>query len=180
MRTHTTTAIADYQRQRLYRWEHEQLRGRPENKDHYQMTVPEAQELADKAFQWWFNNREVKGPKVVSKGGSRTPARAHGSYMITLPNWAKRPVIVLHEVAHSIVATHQRDNKLVRDCDRGHGPYFVRVFIALMWHFLKMNRKELWKQATDYKLVIAPRSALPRPKAGSHLQVALQVVPVGK
>ena len=143
--------VRDQQRKKVYNWERQFT-------DFYkvELTLSECDELIHKALIWWFRNNEER--KVYLKDGRGTRSARGGSSVISLPAWARGRHVVLHETAHCIVERmgHRYE-------DGGHGPYFMRVFIELLGHFLKYDRTELTRSAKAVKVKVKPVKYLKRP-----------------
>ena len=149
----------DQQRSRVYNWQDEAVEG------YYTptMTLEESEQLVRKAITWWFRLKNTKNarpftmPRVIR--GRNGTAATGSSGTISLPPWAWSEGVVLHETAHCIVDRHNKRYK-----DGGHGPYFMRVFIELLGHYMKLNRPELTRSAKKSKIKVHTMAKLPRPK----------------
>jgi len=143
--------VRDQQRSKVYNWERTTLT------DFYrkELTLKECDILIHKALVWWFRNDAIREVRI--KDGRGTRNATGGYYAINLPTWARGKHVVLHEVAHTIVS---RTGGLK---DGGHGPYFMRVFIELLGHFLKYDRAELTRSAKRAKVKVKPVKYLKRP-----------------
>ena len=148
--------VRDQQRKKVYDWAHSLT-------DYYKadLTLSECDDLIHKALVWWFRNNDVL--KVLVKDGRGTRMARGGYNSINLPVWARSRHVVLHEVAHTIV-----DRTIGNFTDGGHGPYFVRVFIELLGHFLKYNRADLTRSAKAVKVKVKPVKYLKRPVKSSR------------
>jgi hypothetical protein len=87
------------------------------------------------------------------------------SYRIDLPRWARQPLVVLHETAHSIlplVRWDERDSAHLPDGGTiksvaWHGPEFVRLYIELLVRYYapaRGLRGELLRSARAAKIKI--------------------------
>ena len=157
--------VRDQQRQKVYDWEREIIWDNIEDTK-LQMPLKDCEKLVYKALIWWYrigkplpNGRppSISMPLVIP-GRENTSARG-GRRVISLPSWARVEGPVLHETAHCIVDTHG----LLKD-DGGHGPYFMRVYIELMGHYLHINRPEMTLSAKKSGIKVHPMSKINRPK----------------
>lgn len=83
-------------------------------------------------------------PKVVDGRGTRV---ARGSAArISLPRWARTPVVVIHELSHAFQPTTTAH----------HGPEFMRIFIELLARYTPRSKTELLKSARAAKIKVAP------------------------
>ena len=98
------STVRDSQRSKVYKWEFT-IRELDSNLNE-QLTLPQAQELADKAWQRYYPNKQ--SPKVVIRNGHGNSFYKRGVHTITLrPEWGVIPTVILHEVAHAItIQTH--------------------------------------------------------------------------
>ena len=103
--------LRDFQRQKLYTFEEATLQKHPLNQH---LTLAECTMLARK-----YNPRV----KVKDGRGRRHAGASFEENLITLPRWSRQTVVVLHEIAHT----------LVDDCKYPHhGSEFVGVLFALL------------------------------------------------
>ena len=103
--------LRDFQRQKLYRFEEASLQKHPFNQD---LALTECTALARK-----YNPRI----KVKDGRGRRHAGASFGENLITLPRWSRQTVIVLHEIAHTLVDDRKYPH---------HGAEFVGVLFALL------------------------------------------------
>ena len=103
--------LRDFQRQKLYRFEARYLMKHPLNAA---ISLAGCTELARRY------NPEVD---VRDGRGRRHAGASFEDNLITLPRWSRQTVIVLHEVAHTLV-----DDQLYPH----HGAEFVGLFIGLL------------------------------------------------
>tara|TARA_B100000029_G_C17549308_1_gene949522 strand:- start:1257 stop:1763 length:507 start_codon:yes stop_codon:yes gene_type:complete len=103
--------MRDFQRTKLYRFEADVLEKHPLNKI---LTLNECIKLARK-----YN------PEIVVKDGRgrRHAGASFEEQLITLPIWSRQTVIVLHEVAHTLVNDYKYPH---------HGAEFVGTLIGLL------------------------------------------------
>ncbi|MDP7193033.1 MAG: hypothetical protein QF734_07015 [Arenicellales bacterium] len=123
--------LRDFQRQKLYRFEEARLQKHPFNLD---LTLPECTTLARK-----YNHRI----KVKDGRGRRHAGASFGENLITLPRWARQTVIVLHEIAHTLVDDRKYPH---------HGAEFVGVLFALLSQESISTIPELCEAANRSKL----------------------------
>ncbi|MDP7119615.1 MAG: hypothetical protein QF395_04760, partial [Arenicellales bacterium] len=123
--------LRDFQRQKLYRFEEARLQKHPFNLD---LTLPECTTLARK-----YNPRI----KVKDGRGRRHAGASFGENLITLPRWARQTVIVLHEIAHTLVDDRKYPH---------HGAEFVGVLFALLSQESISTIPELCEAANRSKL----------------------------
>lgn len=87
--------MRDSQRQAVYNWE----RGLMAKFPSPELTLAECTELVNRV---WRDYRPDSVPPKVLDGRGRS--KACGSrWQIKLPRWARRPIVVLHEVAHALL-----------------------------------------------------------------------------
>lgn len=123
--------LRDFQRQKLYRFEEARLQKHPFNLD---LTLSECTTLARK-----YN----PGIKVKDGRGRRHAGASFGENLITLPRWARQTVIVLHEIAHTLVDDRKYPH---------HGAEFVGVLFALLSQESISTIPELCEAANRSKL----------------------------
>ena len=111
----------DNQRQRVYNAQ----RDLPEY--HQLMTWPEVEAFCQKVNDSvWFRSRWVITVRpVLKRGGS---AYGYGGGRITLPAFARNPIVILHEIAHTV--------RPAGPDVAAHGPEFCGIFLGLVRHFL--------------------------------------------
>ena len=163
--------VRDSQRKKVYVWE-----GISFSDDAPNISLDECEKLVEKAITWWFRldnppppwteppdtiepDLVVMMPRVRVHKGRTYSAAAMESQEIRFGSKALQTHIVLHETAHIIIATH----KLLL-IDGGHGPYFMRVWIELLGHYMKFDRSELTRSAKKNKIKVHPMSKIDRPK----------------
>ena len=123
--------LRDFQRQKLYTFEEATLQKHPLNHD---LTLIECTTLARK-----YNPRI----KVKDGRGRRHAGASFVENLITLPRWSRQTVIVLHEVAHTLVDDRKYPH---------HGVEFVGVLFALLSQESISNIPELCQAANRSKL----------------------------
>ena len=70
-------------------------------------------------------------PRPVVKDGRGTSHARGGAYFINIPRWARNPVVVLHELAHTI-----NSRELCGRPHAGHGWEFCATFLKLVLYML--------------------------------------------
>ena len=123
--------LRDFQRQKLYRFEEARLQMHPSNQH---LSLPECTALARK-----YNPRI----KVKDGRGRRHAGASFQDNLITLPRWSRQTVIVLHEIAHTLVDDRKYPH---------HGAEFVGVLFALLNQESIGTIPELCEAANQSKL----------------------------
>ena len=123
--------LRDFQRQKLYRFEEARLQMHPSNQH---LSLPECTALARK-----YNPRI----KVKDGRGRRHAGALFQDNLITLPRWSRQTVIVLHEIAHTLVDDRKYPH---------HGAEFVGVLFALLNQESIGTIPELCEAANQSKL----------------------------
>lgn len=96
------------------------------------LSEPECIQLVEKI---WTDYRDDCPPTVHFV--SERQKRAHGSRkLISLPPWAKQPIVVTHETAHGLLDKPEL---------AWHGPEFVGLMMELMVKYLGYN--SVWLKA---------------------------------
>lgn len=109
-------AIRDTQRRKLYRWERyfvERYGGDTP------MTLAECMEFINRMSK----DCMIETPTVVCGKNKRCATYRHVDNTITLPDWAKKPWVCVHEFAHAVMR-HERV--------ASHGPEFANKYIELL------------------------------------------------
>jgi len=117
----------DSQRTAVYRWQYRA--GIVEHGSEPQLTLEECRGLAHRVWQEYPTGPRITARPTVVASRTATSKRAGYWYarnQITLPPWALQAGVVLHEVAHGILASWL-DPRAVA----AHGPRFVRVLAEL-------------------------------------------------
>jgi len=109
----------DSQRQAVYRWE-QVIRDRfPEACT--PMTLEECRALVNRV---WYEYVAL-GPAPLIKDGRGCKCAWGSRWFITLPCWARNPIVVLHELAHAILDYYSYKDAI-------HGPVFA-TFVLDLW-----------------------------------------------
>lgn len=101
-------------------------------------------------------------PRVVPGRNSKRDHATGSATTIKLPPWAREPVIVIHELTHSMIG-HQFGSGFVAR----HGPRFVRLEIELLSWACGMSKRDLIQSARRYAVKIGPMVHCPRRQARS-------------
>ena len=123
--------LRDFQRQKLYTFEEATLQNHHLNQD---LTLTECTTLARK-----YNPRI----KVKDGRGRRHAGASFLDNLITLPRWSRQTVIVLHEIAHTLVDDRKYPH---------HGAEFVGGLFALLSQESISTIPELCEAANQSKL----------------------------
>ena len=121
-------AIKDFQRSRVYRWEHDQVFPH----DPHLLSIEDCRALVDIVYRWHEGPLSLRpgwAPPSVTDGRGRRHA-CGSREVIKLPRWARTRPLVLHECAHGLAADK-------------HGPEFVRVYVDLLVRFMGLDRAAL-------------------------------------
>jgi len=138
--------LRDSQRSRVYRWEREWLLEGPE------MTLDECRALVEKVCRAFGRDAF---PRLKDGRGTRRAKATIGC--ISLPRWARRPQIVLHETAHTLLPR-------IVSVNGGHyflpphGPEFVRLLIELLVRYHNEDRSELTRLARKEGIKVGPKA----------------------
>jgi len=155
--TLATRSGRDSQRAKVYRWEKaaswwvDMMLTEP-------LTLVECTELVCRVFKAFGYST---CPYIRDGRGSRW---ARGDlYTISLPKWARRPVVVYHEAAHSLLCNGTANKRYLARNQRiavpAHGPEFVRLYIELLARYAKLDRRTLCESARAAKVKVAPKDA---------------------
>ena len=108
---------------------------------------------------------EIDKPLKIKDGRGTRTARG-GAWHLNLPLWARHPELVIHEIAHTVMARCWGLSK-----HQAHGPEYVRVLIHLCAKMYKLNESELVSVAkTKYNLKVAPSTFIKETKAKVKLK----------
>lgn len=143
----------DVQRSRVYQWEDEvakKSRGILNKK----LTLRQCQALAAKAYGRY--HPDLHAPLIYARRGTRTALANASRNKINLPNWARTPAVVLHEVAHLVTP---RTNA-------SHGPEFVRMMCDLWKWYTGYSGNNYPASAERAGLSVASPMSIKRPSRG--------------
>ena len=164
--------IRDAQKSKVYKWEFT-VRKLDLNLNE-QLTLPQAQELADKAWQRYYPTE--LSPKVVIRNGHGNSFYKRGTHTITLrPEWGVIPTVILHEVAHAItIQTWGYDVAM-------HGAEFMGYMLELWkWYsgtsFVRQAKSAKLKVASSMRKPVAKRSAKLKPAKTAPVAKQVQEV----
>lgn len=100
---------------------------------------------------------DLERPLAV-KPGRGTRRAFGGAWGISLPLWARKAEVVIHEAAHTI---HYRTIKCrVSPHQAGHGPEYVRILIHLVSTLYGIEESLLLEDAKTLKVKVAPKSLI--------------------
>ena len=141
----------DNQKSKVYKWENKHLPFIGE-----ELSLDQCEQLVHQALAWWLRDSKPSMPLIKSGRGTRI-ARG-GSRIINLPRWSRNYGVVLHETAHCLIERMGHGK-----VDGGHGPYFMRTYVELLGHFLRMDKPDLIRKAKADKIKIMPLKHVHRP-----------------
>jgi hypothetical protein len=104
----------------------------------------------------WEDYRPGEEPPKVIFSSRKYGNATGGRFEITLPKWARFPIIVLHEIGHSLQSPHEA----------WHGPEFASLVLVLWEHYAKIPADEAKSMGTRQK----PRRVRFAMAAGRHQQ----------
>jgi len=114
----------DSQRSAVYLWENLIRQQYPESDG--VLALDQCKELVARV---WCDYRPGHQPPTVHDGRGTRKARG-GRWEINLPVWARRRLIVLHEIAHSL-----------QTGGPWHGPHFATLALDLWEHYARVPRE---------------------------------------
>ena len=154
--------IRDTQKNALYKWERAIFGGShdAQNADAMQLTMDELQEAGQAVLERYG----VNGTLVVEHRKANAAA-CYNSHRfnptISMPGWARTPAVLLHEIAHAIIA------RKTNDAFANHGAEFAALVIELYKTYIDgFDSKAARKAANDQRprrVVFASRSKIPQP-----------------
>src|SRR5512144_954562 len=100
----------------------------------------------------WFRRHYPHRRPVVVKDGRGTRIARGGVYHLNLPKWSRVPLVILHEMAHSVTIKAATAEK---DAERGgvHGWAFCENYLKLVRHFMGADVERRLKAAFRAKKV---------------------------
>jgi len=131
----------DQQRQKVYRWEAEQVMPKAADR----LDLDACRDLVGRVFhaaEWPQSKAPGWAPPRVTDGRGRRHA-AGSREVIKLPRWSRTLAVVLHECAHG----------LARD---GHGPDFVARYVELLEAYAGLDRDALLKGLAVARIRCSP------------------------
>ena len=123
----------DQQRSAVYAWERAIEAAFPDVSRKLPLS-----ECGDYIARVWNDYRPGTNPPELGDGRGRSHA-CGSRWSIKLPVWARKPIVVLHEVAHALTPA-----------DR-HGPLFARLFFELLTHYEKVPAAKIRSLAVHQK-----------------------------
>lgn len=148
----------DSQRSAIYRWERALPGGMPDTSR--ELSLDECRALVARV---WDEYRPGDAPPRISDGRGTRIARG-GSTGLNLPRWARRPLTVLHEVAHSLMPN--------RD-EGAHGPEFATLLLDLLTRYAGVDRVAARKAGIEQRprrVHFAPGSAVPQRRSREYMR----------
>lgn len=128
------TRPRDTQQEKLYRAERESgIRAEPWR------TMSETQAYIDSVTKtaYW---RKLGGVRVQANDGrAHRHACAYDVTLISLPRWSRQPIVILHELAHTIVLLDPKQTD--------HGRKFAKVFLGLVRRFMGTDAAKQLREA---------------------------------
>ena len=138
--------MRDTQRSKVYKWERRWITTAPE------MTLAECEALTNRIAKFY----RIRPPWVTDGRGCRRALYFHNDNNIALPVWSRQPIVVCHEMAHSIVG--KRFGRTA-----SHGREFVGVAMYLYKRYCKIDEAEMVRRANEMNIdFISPRNCTPK------------------
>lgn len=141
----------DNQKQKLYNAEREAFKGLPCDELH-DLSVADCQAFIDKIVnsRWWKGRYTLSTlPEVKSGKGARWATARYGEHSIVLPLWARKPWVMLHELAHYASRHKRGSNKTIAP----HGPQFAKEYLALVERWIGKKEADLLRATYKTKRV---------------------------
>ncbi len=133
--------MSDYQKSRFYAYEKAMLKRFLPAKLEDGLTFEESVALGERICKSY----QVKTPKFKQGRSTKIAYYRRLEHSITLPPWAQRDNVVLHEVAHAV--TYAKGYN-----DPGHGEHFVRIWIELFSRMYDVSEEALMCEAEQHGL----------------------------
>ena len=130
--------MRDYQRQKFYNFERMIIKRYLPTDLSDVLSFEESKDLINRMAQSY----NIITPKV-KMGRGRTAYYRYGNNTITLPPWAHRSNIVVHEFAHAVIGDSDGNH---------HGAFFVRKWCEIFSRMYSINCAELINEALKYGL----------------------------
>ena len=143
--------LRDQQRSKLYAWETRECDAR-RTSDNCEplMELREIKKLVTKvARDYGLTKRKVR---VKDGRGRRIACYSHYERAIKLPLWARRPVVVLHELAHWITRVMWGEDYAA------HGREFTGIFMELLRRYNGEDLVAMQESANKVRLDFIPNS----------------------
>jgi hypothetical protein len=133
--------MRDYQKQKFYAFERAMIkRFLPSNLEDG-LSFEESIALGDRICKTY----KIKTPMFKKGRSTKIAYYRRLQHTITLPPWAQRDNVVLHEVAHAVTFAKDYD-------DPGHGQYFVSIWMQMFSRMYDVSLEELRACATQHKI----------------------------
>lgn len=133
--------MRDYQRSKFYAFEKEMLKRFLPAKLEDGLSFEDSIALGERICKSY----NVRVPQFKKGRSTKVAYYRRLEHSITLPPWAQRDNVVLHEVAHAITYAKSYD-------DPGHGKYFVKVWMELFSRMYDISLAELQRYAQQRQI----------------------------
>jgi len=131
----------DSQRSAVYRWEATIRRELvPYDYRKELLSLPSCRALVKKIAE----DYDIKAPEVKDGRGTTT-AYAYGGWAVGFPRWARRPVTIIHEMAHIILY------RRIRESLSAHGREFASLVLDMYKRYLGIDHVKARKMAIVQK-----------------------------
>ncbi len=145
--------MRDSQKSKLYAWENREcdaLRYDHKHECEPQMEIREIKKLVTRvARDYGLSHRKVR---VKDGRGRRAACYCASERAIKLPRWARREVVVLHELAHWLIQVFGHYN------NASHGREFTGVFMELLRRYHGLDLAVMQQSANKVRLDFSPNS----------------------
>jgi hypothetical protein len=135
----------DSQRSKVYAWERAVLPG-TFTAGGKKISLTKCEALVKRI---WRDQGRVDPPPAISDGRGCKRAYTLEDTLIKLPRWARKPEVVIHEIAHALL--HRR--RVAHDL-AAHGPEFVVQYIDLLEQYAGMDRDVLLAMAGEMRVKV--------------------------
>ena len=145
----------DSQREAVYRWE----RSLPQYEEHGSMSLRECEALVARV---WADYRPGRSVPTIGDGRRTRRGLAYTwDNRMSLPRWARSPLVVLHESAHLLLPS-----------DEKHGPAFATLCLELWARYIdgfdKVAARKAGIAQRPRRVHFATASATPQPKSRAY------------
>lgn len=146
----------DFQKSRVYHWEDAVIGLDLRSGDRVLLSLEECRQLGVAVT----NEPDLVvqphpfGPGKDARGIAYGGFGPDGLPTLTLPEWARKPWIVLHEATH--VVTRRWEWETGGDKNEGHGPNFMKFYIEMLVDMLGFDEGQLRASAKAHKIKVAP------------------------